>query len=452
MTDHPFDLLARELDAAARRRLTVAPLRRRRSRLRLLLLTAVAGLGITAAAWAAGSLLSAGDPVAYRYGAPPSPDAHYGTTVAGSVRTLADDVPDPDGGLPWGLRTFTTSRSFGCVQVGRVQEGRLGVLALTQRASPKLTGRGAFHELRPAVLTQATTCMPLDGAGHVFIALHTLMTSDAVPANCFYRPDGSAWPGCRAKGLRTVDVGLLGPRARSITYRLGARRTKTTNTLGDGGGYLLVQRQIKSPTRTMKLGRLGTVRTQLETPIALSPASAVITRVDYRDAPACRVRATTNPRGSCPDAPGFTPIPQPTAKDVRARVLAFAAPNRRGIRLRFTARSAVEDGRSAYVVTIHFPRRPCPVRHLTRAERAAFAGKTCFGGTLGTDLAKNVAAGDRVRTTIDLPNVGLDHRPALRPGVYRVDVSYRVQPPHPRITGSLAYPGYAVGSTRVVVR
>jgi hypothetical protein len=55
------------------------------------------------------------------------------------------------------------------------------------------------------------------------------------------------------------------------------------------------------------------------------------------------------------------------------------------------------------------------------------------------------------RVPRDVP-IGEDHRPALRPGVYHVEVSYRVQPPHPRITGSLASPGYAVGSVLVVVR
>jgi hypothetical protein len=449
VTGHPFDLLARELGGAAERQIAAAPRRGARSRLRLLLLTAIAGLGISAAAWAAGSLLSSGDPVTYRYGPPPTSDTHYGTTVAGSTELLADDVPDPDGGLPWGARTFTTTRGYGCLQVGRVQEGKLGVLALVRRDG-KVTGRGQFHELRPAVLSQSTTCVPLDGDGHAFVALHDLMTSDAVPSPCLHRFDGSGTPGCRGEGLRTVDVGLLGPRAESITFRAGAE-TRTAKTLGDAGGYLVVQRQVKPATRPQKLGR-RIVQMGIEPPISLSPASAVIKRVAYRGAPACTVRPVMSGRGACPDPPGFTPIPQPSAKDVHTTIRAFAAPDRRGIRLRFRARAAVKDGRSAYNVLIRFPRGPCPVRRLSAAERAAFAGKTCYGGAYGTDLARNVAAGEMIRTTIDLPNIGLKHRPALRPGVYRVDVSYRVQPPRPRITGSLAYPGYRVGGARVVVK
>lgn len=449
MTDHPFDLLGRELGEAARRRLALAPGRRyRRSRLRLLLVTAVAGLGITAAAWAAGSLRSNGDPVTYRYGPPASPNTHYGTVVAGSVELLTDDVPDPDGGLPWGARTFTTSRGYGCLQVGRVQEGKLGVLALMHRGSSAVSGRGLFHELRPAVLSQATTCLPLDGAGHAFLALHSQLTSDGVPASCL-RP-GNRTGACRGAGIRTIDVGLLGPRARSITFR-AAGATHTVKTLGDAGGYLVVQRGSVLATRPQTFAG-HEVDVLLESPIALSPASAVIRKVTYRGGPACVVRPTTNGRGACPDPPGFTPIPQPAAKDVRTTVRAFAAPDRRGIRLRFRARAAVVDGRSAYNVLVRFPRSRCPVRHLPAAERAAFAGKTCSGEVLGRDLERNVAAGALVETTIDLPSLGPQHRPALKPGVYRVSVSYRVQPPHPRITGSLAYPGAQVGRARIEVR
>jgi hypothetical protein len=432
MTDHPFDLLGRELDAAAARQVAPAP-RSQRSRLRLLVITVVAGLGLSAAAWAAGSLLS-GDPVAYRYGAPPSPDTHYGTTVAGSVELLADDVPDPDGGLPWGLRSFTTSRGFGCVQVGRVQEGKLGVLALVQRGG-KVSARGEFHELRPAVLSQATTCLPLDGDGHAFLALHVLATTDAVPPICPLRRQQhgpgvrmhSSVPDCRGKDVRTIDAGLLGPRAASITSRVdGTERTAPAR--GDARGYLVVQRGARLATTSRKFAR-GVVRLATEAWIALTPASAVITRVAYRDAPPCAVKPSTSPDGACADPPGFMLIPQPRAKDVRATIRAFAAPNRRGVRLRFRAPVAVKDGRSAYTVTIHVPR-----------------------GSYGTQLDRNVRAGELVRTTIDVPNLGKDHHPALRRGVHLVVVSYQVQPPRPRYGAGLAYPGYRVGEARIVVR
>jgi hypothetical protein len=449
VTDHPFDVLRHELTDAARRQVTMRrPTGRPRRRIALATLGAV--LGISAAAWAGGSLLLNGSPVAFRYAAPPSPDRHYGTTVASSIKLLADDVHDPDGGLPWGMRAFTTTRGFGCIQVGRVQEGKLGVLALVRRGSSSLAGRGEFHELRPGVLSQGTTCLPLDGGGHTFVALHLLATTDAVPASCFFGVPGAGAPMCVGHDVRTIDAGLLGPRAESIAFRLDGK-ARTSRTLGNVGGYLIVQRPVMPVTRSRMFGR-RIVKLAAETPIALTPASAVITKVAYRDAQPCEVHATTSPRGACPDPPGFALIPQPTTEAVRTTIHAFAAPNRRGIRLRFRARAAVNDGRSAYSVMITFPGPPCPVQHLPPAERARFAGKTCSAESFGTQLDRNVAAGEQIRTTIDVPNIGRHHRPALRPGVYRVDVSYRVQPPRPRLTGSLAYPGYEVGSTRVVVK
>jgi hypothetical protein len=250
--------------------------------------------------------------------------------------------------------------------------------------------------------------------------------------------------------MRTIDVGLLGPRAESITFRVDGK-AQTAKTLGDAGGYLIVQRAVTPATTSRRLGG-RIVRLPAETPAALTPASSVITRVAYRDAPACTVHPTTSTRGACPDPPGFTLIPQPAAKDVRAPIHAFAAPNRRGIRVRFRAPVTVTDGRSAYAVTIHFPRRPCHVQHLPANLRARYAGRSCPGGSFGTQLERNVKAGELIRTTIDVPNIGKQHRPALRPGTYRLDVTYRAQPPRPRFTGTLGYPGYKVGSARVLVR
>jgi hypothetical protein len=328
-----------------------------------------------------------------------------------------------------------------------VQDGKLGVLAIVERGG-RVHGRNLFHELRPAVVAQATTCLPLDGAGHAFIALHAPTSPDATPAACRYRAGGSQVPVCPA-GTRTIDAGLLGPSATAITFRR-AGQTHTAKTQGDAGGYLIVQRFVKPATVSRKLGG-RTVELPVDMPLALTPASNVITRVTYDNAPACSVHPSSRPRGACPDPPGFTLVPQPAPKDVRAPIRAFAAADRRGIRLRFRAPAAVTDGRSDYNVIIRFPRRPCPVQHLPAAERAKYAGKTCSGGGYGVGLERNVEAGELVRTTIDVPNLGKDHRRALRHGKYRVEVSYRVQPPYPRISGSLASPGYKVGAASVTV-
>jgi hypothetical protein len=135
------------------------------------------------------------------------------------------------------------------------------------------------------------------------------------------------------------------------------------------------------------------------------------------------VHVTTRIDGSCPHPPGFVPIPQPHVADVRAHVRAFAAPSRRGVRIRFRARQAVVDGRTGYNVLVYLPRRH---------------------EIFGKDIEHDVAAGAMVRTTVDLP--------PMRGGRYRVVVSFRAQPPRPRITGSLADPGVRVGTATFDLR
>src|SRR5262249_33299780 len=54
------------------------------------------------------------------------PQRGAGTVVDNQL--LALRVADPDGGPPWGMRVVHTTRGVGCVQVGRVVDGKLGVL------------------------------------------------------------------------------------------------------------------------------------------------------------------------------------------------------------------------------------------------------------------------------------------------------------------------------------
>lgn len=454
MTSDPYDLLERELVGAVERRavLNVAPAspraRRGRHGRRLFLGAVAAALTVGAGAWAASSLLSSGDPVPYRYGTPPSADVHYGTAVPGSIAMLTDEVPDPDGGLPWGLRTFKTNRGFGCIQVGRVQEGKLGVLALESRRGA-VSERGLFHELRPAVTGQATSCVQLDGAENAFVALHTVLTTDVTTTPCAYNSVERSKSRCPPGTLRTVDAGLLGPRAASLAYRNDGHR-ETAQALGTPGGYLVVQRYLKPTTSHRTFGGRNFEFTS-EPYLSVTPASRVVTRVNYDGAPSCVVRPTRDPQGACPKPPGLTPIPQPAPASTRAAIRAFAAPDRRGIRLRFRAPIAIADARSDYLVFVRGPLRTCPPRRNGAPRRR---GAKCFGGNgFGTSLDRNIAAGALVKTTIDIPNLGLDHHPWLRAGhSYRVTVSYRLQPPYPRVFPGFPTRGYHVGAATVNVK
>lgn len=425
-TQTPFERLRTELEAAAARQAgATAPLVRgaavrvRRRAGRLLLLVAALLLAAAAVAWAAASLLTSGAPVPYQRGAP-VPGRAEGAPIPGTVKLLADAVPDPDGGARWGLRYWETDRRYGCLQVGRVHEGRLG----------QITAGRVFHELRVGVVRGALGgCFVLDGSGHAFVAIHTDALAGAQPQPC---PTGFR-PGTVLRGIsgpircatpdRTVDLGLLGPRAKSYAYRAGGR-TRDAAPLGGVGAYLVVQRRIPPVIREFGFHHRDpklNLREPAEPYLAVTPASQVLRRVVYAGG-TCTVRVTMALRGSCYAVAGYTPIQQPSVTAVRAPIRAFAAPDGRGIRVRFRAPQTVVDGRSGYAIEV----RPVGAR-----------------GFLVQDYEHNVRAGDLVRTTADLYN---KHR-----GTYRIVVRYRTVKARPGPYSSLAYPGLLVGTARVTV-
>jgi hypothetical protein len=419
----PFERLGRGLEAAAARQLAPAAAVPRRLRWRgrtlaIAILALAAGAG--AASWAATTLLSSGSPVPFARGAPIAGRAQ-GAPIPGTVKLLADDVPDPGGGPPWGLRYWETDRKYACVQVGRVYAGKLG----------QISNGKVFHELRLGVAeSQLGGCYALDGSGHAFTAIHTDAQRGAQPTTCppgFYTgttpnaPRGSVFR-CTTPD-RTVDFGLLGPNARSLTYRK-AGQDHVATPLGGVGAYLVIQKRIKPVLREFgfhhRNPRLN-LHGPAEAAIAVTPASQVIRRVEYASG-TCVVHVTLYPYGACNAQAGFVPIPHPQVGDVRAPIRAFAAPDGRGIRVRFRAPQAVVDGRSGYDIEV----RPTGAR-----------------GFMTQTYARNVAAGDAVRTTVDLYN--------RRRGAYRIVVRYRTLSARPGPYASLESPGALVGEARVVV-
>jgi hypothetical protein len=423
----PIERLGRELQAAAVRQVAAEPAAARRRRWRgrgrgrTIAATILAAVTLTgAASWAATSLLSSGSPVPFQRGAPIAGQAQ-GAPIPGTVKLLTDGVADPDGGPPWGLRYWETDRKYACVQVGRVDRGKLG----------QITGK-LFHELRLGVTRGILGgCFALDGSGHAFTAIHTDAQRGAQSPAC---PIGFKI-GTRLRGPhgrlvrcveqeRTVDFGLLGPNATRFTYR-AAGRDHTAAPLGSVGAYLVVQRRIAPVTREFgfhhrdpKLNLYGPAEPYL----ALTPASQVIKRITYANG-TCVVHVTVSLYGSCNALAGFVPIPQPRGVDVRTPIRAFASGDGHAIRVRFRARQAVIDGRSGYDIEL----RPAGGR-----------------GFRTQSYEHNVAAGSLVRTTIALDR--------YQHGPYLIVVRYRTVRPRPGPYASLAYPGLLVGRARVDMR
>ena len=94
-----------------------------------------------------------GAPVPFLRGAPVKGES-TGVPLPGTVKLLISDVADPAGGSPWALRYWETDRRYGCIQVGRLYQGRLGQIA----------GGKVFHELLPGVTgTALGGCFLLGG-------------------------------------------------------------------------------------------------------------------------------------------------------------------------------------------------------------------------------------------------------------------------------------------------
>jgi hypothetical protein len=367
----------------------VATLRARRTirharRVPLLAAALAAVLLSAAVALAAGGLIQIGAPVQPLPGQRFTPTTGYGIPIAASVRLLPLSVPDPAGGPPWGMRYLKTTRGLGCVEVGRVVDGRLGVLG----RDGSFGDDGRFHEL-PADVFEPFDCAPLDGRGQAFIALtfHGRPASGGGRFGCL--PAGGPeqrTPVCPSADERLISFGLLGPDARSLSYRIGTA-THTIPIAAPLGAYLVVQ-----PLSAPRGQTLGWV-----TPLA-SPGASPLTAVGYAGGRVCHIPPADRVGGAhpCPlvgwVAPSVAHLTQAMlAVPVRAWVSPLAygrhlvyrsKPLRaRRLHLAFTARAAVSSARSRYLVELSPPRTGSCSRgmhgiRLSPIERDAEVGET----------------------------------------------------------------------------
>lgn len=190
----------------------------------------------------------------FRTGAPVAPEVaplagtNVGAPIPSSALLLALRVADPGGGPPWGLRTIKTTRGLMCVQVGRIVDGRIGVLG----RDGAFHDDGRFHPLSIDYLENGSfNCGTEDGHGNAFlneeafgVPVGGLRNREGGGSGGCYRPRPSARQ-CPPSDLRNIYYGLLGPDATSIAYRAnGVERTMATT--GTDGAYLVVTRHSAS--------------------------------------------------------------------------------------------------------------------------------------------------------------------------------------------------------------
>jgi hypothetical protein len=330
---------------------------RRRARMRPLVLVIPALLVLTAGALAASGVI--------RIGAPAEPTAarlaplRGGGLVKGTVRLLAIATPDPGGGPPWAMRVLSTKSGEGCVQVGRLVDGKLGAIGQDNAFHDD----GLFHEFALDSTFAKHACTLLDGNGRIFLNA----TVGDMPASAWVGYGGGCVPStathaerfaengkpraiCPQADERNLYYGLLGPDAESITYKLDGV-THTQATVGPEGAYLLVTRA--SPTQLLNFSAGSTQD--------IVPVDGPITELHYRDGATCHLTARSWIGGKDACTPelhvpvGWAPpkTPAPTAAQVLAPLHTRLLRNRRGsyeILLSFTSRVAITSARSTYTV------------------------------------------------------------------------------------------------------
>ena len=330
-----------------------------------------------------------------------NPRAELGALVPGTVRLLPVATPDPQGGPPWGMRVLSTTRGVGCIQVGRLVDGKLGALG----QDGAFGDDGRFHELPVSSSFDQFACAALDGKGRIFNNV-TVGDQPASAAWFFGSSTGCVPPGtrpaanphnnktCSQSDERNLYYGLLGPDAKSITYVIGGHR-RTVATAGADGAYLLV---TKAPVHQLfDFPGGGTTD--------VVPVDGPITELHYRNGATCHLtsRSWIGGKSACTpslEVPvGYAPVAKtPTraqvATPLRVRLVRNAA-GKHEIALSFTSRVAVTEQRSNYSLLWREPNMPPRAYsgESTHADIAAGQTVTMRIGQFGPPLPPGVTSG-----------------------------------------------------------
>lgn len=408
-----FDDLEVQLKRAVRIRRPARRSRTRRGQGRTAALVIVALLLISTAALAAGGVIQIGAPA--ETGVPGSrllPELRGGGIVKGTARLLPIATPDPVGGPAWGMRVYSEKLGEGCVQVGRLDDGKLG--AIGQDHAFRDDGR--FHAFSPGTFGAKTACTLLDGNQRLFInatvgdlpasawegyVWGTCVPSTAGPYERFAE-EGKRKPYavCPPADERNLYYGLLGPDAESITYVLDGR-SHTQATVGPEGAYLLVTKASAKQLFDFSAGGTQDV----------VPVDGPITALRYRNGATCHLtkRSWIGGRESCSPAMsmpvGWEPFktPAPSVSQVRTPLHVRLVAGRRGgyeAIVQFTSRVNVDSARSGYWVQWHETGQPRQVHTFSKPQPAFPAAGQLetvrMGRGLGRGLHPGLITGDVV--------------------------------------------------------
>jgi hypothetical protein len=286
------------------------------------------------------------------------------------------------------MRLVKTSRHFGCVQIGRVVDGKLGVLG----RDGAFANDGKFHE-RGAGIIQQTDCQLADGAGHLFIAMSYIGLPDSADAtSCVPRPEPSLRRAdCSRASLRNIYYGLLGPAAKAVTY-IGPRGALVREPVtAPDGAYLVVVRTNPHRPNVGYFSPGVTPRTGLRS-------------VEYRDGTVCHIVSARRVGGArdCPLKGYVAPkLPRVTRADLvtKIHVDIGTRPEHPGPKPKLL-KGAPQIPAERRVIVSFRARRPADTRSFyTISTRMLHYKQGCSYGSVGA-IAKNVTAGTVVRQTL----------------------------------------------------
>ena len=370
------------------------PTSRRAVRLRSLIAVAVVLLALAAAAVAATLVLRVGSPVV-----PPgnaSPTVGIGIPAPGGSRLLAIRASDPAGGPPWGIRVLRTTRGLLCLQVGRIYQGRLGLLGVDgafsddRRLHPLpagalgTTGPEGLIDAEGGILGLARSVELCAPAGATF----TAFASGLAPSAEMVKSPG-ALP---SSERRWISFGLLGAHAETVSYH-SDERDASEAVRPPLGAYLVV---LTGSAPGQPGGTDGSAFGQGQISTPRPQPTGAVTGITYRFGD--RTCVDTNHPGtanSCP-APSAPARANPT-RDLHEPIQARFVPHTGGPHalVTFVAPYTVSSALSGYTIE-----QPTP----------------CHEGTIVTQVDRDVAgarAGRRRRSVCERLRSDRDRQGAL---------------------------------------
>jgi hypothetical protein len=343
-------------------------------------------LASTTIALAATGVILTGAPV--RPEAQPNPAVGQGAPLPGASQLLSLRVPDPEGGLEWGMKVVRTSRGELCVQIGRVQGSQLGQLGI----DGVFHDDGRFHPMSADILPGSIR-QGVNGAENDASATLSCALSGQAVAGQHRGVDRSAGAanghesGRPRSELRNIYYGLLGPQAVSVTFRAG-RTPVTIPVVEPLGAYLIVRRA--EPREKVGYGD-ESVGTEGDLP-AYPPLTAIAYRLSGKlceRGPVVAPGVRSDIVDPCPfphwqSVAGVPPRELHQPLDVR---LELSHGRTAGVRLSFKAPFSVESAKQDYLIRI--PGVSCG-RQAFAHRRPEEIGTGFDEVMLGRDVAKGV--------------------------------------------------------------